>query len=234
MSLQKVKRIDQRSKDLVFGYVHQLNPELIIPEINYICLLYYYLIAERFILCTEKIKIFSSDENDEPKNDIFEWNNDCQNDDDQWTNIHGNVIINPSENPKAIITWTIKVLSKADTYIIGIHSIYEDSVGYGGDQAGYGWWGSSNTMIGTRSNYSYCKERFTFGDVIKLELNVANKEVTYYKNGEKINFVFENIDISSSYHLLLRVLKRDNVPKGQLIDFEIIGHESMSFYDESN
>ena len=121
MSLQKVGDIDQRTKDLVFGYVRIFNTDSIIPmEICYICLLFYYSIPEYFVQCGKEMEIISSDDNNGQINDLAQIKNDEE--PWQWISVHGNMIINPRHNPNAIIQWTIK--SNIEFSIIGIHSSF--------------------------------------------------------------------------------------------------------------
>ena len=128
-SLKKIKSIDQKTKDLIFGYIRESNESIsytTIPMmINYICLLYYHL-TDRFTKCGVGMEITSSNSNDSNKNDVVQLHNGNF---DDWRNIHGNIIINPRDNPNLIATWVIKMTF--DCCIIGIHSGYDGWLCYG-------------------------------------------------------------------------------------------------------
>ena len=131
-SINKVKLIDQKPKDLMFGYIRKSNEDISYTTtpmmIKYICLLYYYLISEQFVKCdASDFQISSSEKNgigDTIKLKRGYW---CT------RMAHGNIIINPVMNPNLIATWTLKI-SEAKCGI-GIHSKYDS------DQivAHYGW-----------------------------------------------------------------------------------------------
>ena len=123
-SLLKVKDIDQRIKDLVFGYIRIFNPQSSIPvEICQICLLFYYLIPEQFIKYDEKYMNLTSSKDQGKVVDIAEMN---ENSDGEWAwiSVHGNLIVNPTTNPDIIVEWTIEC--NIQFCLIGIGSEYAD------------------------------------------------------------------------------------------------------------
>ena len=214
--LQNVRDIDQRTKDLVFGYARMFNTDSIIPmEICYICLLFYYCIPEYFVQCGKEMEIISSDENNGKINDIAQ----IKNKEDRWSwiPIQGNMIINPAKNPNAIIQWTVKINIKFS--MIGIHSSYS----LHNNDPDYHWYGASNY-----------DDQFRKGDIIKMELNVPKRQLIYYKNDKLSKVAFDNIKLNKKYHLAITAhtvsaLVKDNV---ELIDFDIKGHKSLSFFDD--
>ena len=241
-SLKTIKWIDQRNKDLMFGFIREINElyTTIPMMINYICLLYYYLIPEKFIKCSSNLNITSSDSN---KNDVVTI---CKYS-SEWENMHGNVIINTENNPNVIATWTVKTNSVC--CIIGIHSMYDDeNICYGDDyndsesgsnrmSPNYGWEGEGG-RIGT--GYTWYggggMEKFDDGDnVIKMELNVSKKQLKFYKNGQETKVVFNDIDITTDYHLMIRCYPKQhqiNVYSFQIMEFTITNNNSISFYSQ--
>ena len=237
LSLKQAKMIDQGNKDLVFGYVRKVNDSLssTIPiMINYICLLYYYLIPEKFIEFPPKyMQTTTSDEHNDSKDDIvtiIEW---CP-----WSNIHGNVIINAKDNPNVIAIWRMKV--EADSCFIGIHSMYgNDKVcfGYGYQK---GWeqtkmspnysWGGTRAMI-SHIEGNYGMDMFKRGDAITLRLDLSTRKLNFYKNAEETNIVFNNIDTSTNYHLMIRT-NESTQSSFQIIDFDIKHYHSLSFHSK--
>ena len=234
LSLKRAQKINQTAKDLIFGYVRKANNSIsytTIPVmINYICLLYYYSVKDRFIDLTNrqdsKLEIVSSDTHNDKRADIAKIETK------DWDNIHGNVIIDPMKNPNAIATWTIKV--GTTKCIIGVHSKYVSSVciAYGGWSACYGWWGSEAKEM--RGGNGSCREVgatvFNAGDLIGIELNIKEKIVKFSKNARFI-CTFYDIDTTESYHLMIRVGGHQTT-SFQIIDFDIKNYDNLSFYSQ--
>ena len=213
MPQQTTKDIDQRTKDLVFGFIHLSNLQSTIPtEICYLCLLFYYLIPERFVLCGDGLQISSSDENNGKVDDIIKivietksW---------KWVLAHANMIINPKDNPDIIVEWTIKC--DMEFVIIGIHQSYDE------DYVKYKWYGVGDF------NYNFAK-----GDEIKMVFDATKQKLIFYKNGELSKKEVNNIDISKQYHLLIKVFYDYEEPESgtvQLLDCNVTGGNSLSFH----
>ena len=243
-SLKQAKMIDQETKDLIFGYVRKANDSLssTIPVmINYICLLYYYLVPEKFIKCSSECMQIASSENDGRTNDIVRMKDGCG-----WSNMHGNVIINPTENPKVTAAWRVKI--DADLCVIGIHSMYGDDTTCYGDaytanideetgnmtqtrmSPNYGWQGDLKTII-SHINKKRGMDEFKRGDMIEMRLDLSEKTLRFQKNNKETNIVFNNIDISANYHLMIRTTA-DSESSFQIIDFDIKHCNSLSFHSE--
>ena len=58
------------------------------------------------------------------------------------------------------------------------------------------------------------------------------KQLKYYKNDELTEVVYDGIDLSKKYHLLVKVNAVDTLIKDdvQLIDFNVSNYNSLSFY----
>ena len=86
-------------------------------------------------------------------------------------------------------------------------------------------------MVGTGE-----MDKFNDGDnVIKMELNVSEKQLKFHKNGQETNIVFDDIDITTNYHLMIRCYPKQhqiNVCSFQIIEFNIKDYESISFYSK--
>ena len=226
MALQLVKEIDERTKNLVYGYIRIYNqPSIAVPmEICYICLLFYYLIPEKFIKCDDGLNIKSSDKGENKEDDIGELQKIplLKMGETKWLRVHGNMIIDPILNPNAIISWTIK--SKVEFCQIGIHSNYTDEAD---DDCDYEWYGQSDE-----------KDSFYQGAEIKLELDIPKRKLIFYKNDMLTKIAFDNIDLNKQYHLVVKLHQYNNNnfakfgPKGEvkLIDFDMKGHEYVAFY----
>ena len=240
-ALKRVKLIDQRNKDIIFGFIRKSNEamsNMTIPiMINYICLLYYYIIPEKFIRCPERMVISSSNENEIAKNDVatvIKYGHSTIPIPHHFGNLHGNLIINPRENHDMIATWSIKVGS--DNCIIGIHSKYEIDACYTREEAGnYGWWGKYGAKYGGKVGTDITTlgfNKFKTGDTVKMEFNVKMKLLRFYRNGTLTNVVFDGIDISLDYHLMIRMMTNQSMRHFvQIIDFEMKGYKSLHFYE---
>ena len=230
MSLKLAEKADQRSKDLVFGYIRECNHQLIVLEINLLCLIFYYCIPEKFIKCASMMKILSSDETDDKKSDMVK----VFKEESVWImdNAHGNLIINPRNNPEMIVIWTIKINAKDS--IIGIHSNYDtkDILPYGesGGTANYGWWGAEGQKLDINET-THSVAKFEDGDTIKMELNLSLQRLRFYRNGKLSDVGFNDIDMKTNYHMMMRFqpYKGSSV---QLIDFDIQNYKLLSFFSE--
>ena len=166
---------------------------------------------DQFVECGEEMTILSSDEQNGKINDIARLtdSNNCK-----WVNIHGNAIIKSMDNREAIIEWTIR--NNMANCQIGLFSSYK----MGWLDPDYSWYGVFNI-----------KDSFGIGDTIKLVLNIAAKNVIYYKNDKISKISYGNVDVSKEYHLAIKVftssISTDNV---QLIDFNVKNCNSLSFH----
>ena len=218
-TFETLKQVDERTKDIVFGYIRLSKTESMVPiEICYICLLFYHLISEQFIECGEKMRIISSNESKGKVNDIVEMK-EAEDREWAWITVHGNVIIDCKKNPDVIARWSIK--TSVRYCVIGIHSDYTDLSATAPD---YGWYGA------------LYPPRFYKGDTVIMELNGKKKQLIYYKN-DKLDMVrAHDIDPSKEYHLIIKVhtdstKAKDNV---QLIDFNIEGYTTPCYKSDSN
>ena len=115
-----------------------------------------------------------------------------------------------------IIRRTLKVGLRSSHAFIGVHSVYgPGSVCYGGIDTNYGWC-SRGVMLGT--DVGRTVNTFGDGDVIRMVLNVERKELAFYQNVKLTDVVFDDIDISTNYHLMIRV---NGTRSFQITDFEI-------------
>ena len=232
-SWKRAKTMEQRQKDLISGYVRESTKSIsytTIPiMINYICLLYYY-ITDKFIKCTTRIEISSTNNKEASKASINEdikssWRN-------IWENIHGNIIINPRDNPNLIATWIIKMNFRNEC-IIGIHGKYNDDASFAthGQSPHYGWWGPSGIMI-SHDVLSRGLDRFKSGDTVKMVLDVAKKQLKFYKNEQETNVACDNINLCGKYHLMIRVMHYRG-GSCQIIRFNVKHYDSLSFHSDS-
>ena len=237
--LNQIKQIDQRTKDVTFGFIRESTKSIkytTIPMmINYICLLYYYVVFDKFIRCGKSIKIESSNS----KNNNIATSTPSVS--SHYGSIHGNVIINPRRNPQVIATWTIKV--NTSHCAIGIHSAYgTNSISFGSKYINYGWKGDGTIMEPNAGGWSSGKGWFGYdgfgsGDVIKIELNIAKKQLKFYKNDEETDFEIGHIDLRKNYHLMVELGRKQRFettyPSLEIIDFDMKNCENLCYYPTS-
>ena len=199
----------------MFGYIRIYNLQLIIPkEICYLCLLFYYLVDEQFVLADDELEIVSSDENHGKVKNIAKMKR--VDDDDpwifKWMMIHGNLIIDPQINPYIVVEWTFKI--NVSFCCIGINSSYI----MGDNKVAY-------------QLHADCVK----GDVIKMVLTVSKKELTYYKNGKLSEYRIDDIDPSEKYHLNLKMHSSTAIPGDgiELTDLNVKGQTCLSFRTDS-
>ena len=221
-SLQSVKDIDQEWRDVVFGYIRSINLLIMVPmEICHICLLFYLPNSsyEHWLRPATGMEIISSDVFNGKVKDVArikkaftkgeKW---------AWVKLNGNVIIDPKRNSRAIAQWTVKVNTK--------------------------W-----CQIGIRSNryfrYWYgaihWQEKFHKGDEITVQLNLRRGWVSFFKNGKlsypeyRLNNWLKKHDekywLGACVWLNPETLNNDD--SVELIDFEVIGHESLSYHTDT-
>ena len=212
---QHIDTISQRTKDVVFGYIRiSSNVDMIIPiEICYICLLFYYLVQEKFIECGDEMEIISSDEENNKINDTAKVKKEV--DGWRWIDaIHGNMMINLKLNPEAIAIWTITG-NNEKVFGMGIHSSYSID--------------SKDLVKLPYFASRYCRR----GDIMKMELNIPKLKVIFYKNDEMTKE--QDIEIADKeYHLVIR-LHTFRVKKGdyiRLTDFHIKGDKLLSCHTD--
>ena len=129
-------------------------------------------------------------------------------------------MINAKENPDVVVEWTIK--SNIMYSIIGIGDKYTTS---GMDSITYRWYGAGDFGIDCR---------YDKGDVIKMQLNIPERILRFYKNGVLSNKIVKDINVSKEYHLIIKIHSTDAAIKDSvyLIDFNIKGHKSLSFHNK--
>ena len=218
LSLEKVKTIDQRTKDTVFGFIKQSQTLLpsnesyynIVPLICHIILLFY---------C--KLEIFTVYDKDE-----FEYNeyeNILTKKRNKRCTAYGNIDI--YGNNLFIYEWTFKILNSGGDIYIGIDSSYKGCInsrftsGYNiNKHYAYGAEGYKYDFIDNRDKYGYV---FKNNDIIKMILNIKQKTISFYHHKD-IGIAFENIDFTENkkYNMAVSMYgKHDSV---QLLDFQQI------------
>ena len=129
---------------------------------------------------------------------------------------HGSLII-PSTN-KGIYTWSIKMVYlplmrysivigiKSDGYQLATrkHLNYSYFIRY---PAGNGSLESHDSKFG---RFYGANDIFITGDVIKMELNLKNRQIEYYKNDECLGVAFDFIDVGEGIDYRLYVCVASN------------------------
>ena len=220
LNVAKVNNIDQRTKDLVIGYIKsRLYNDQIIPSIIIAtCILFYHIyeyftVHGKHIMLDETSTIMSIHE-------AIACN---------AQSVYGNFCINGKDN--CIYSWTIKILkyNVRDRLEFGI-SASNKSHPNGTE---------FSTTIGKSIYYYYSVSRnylcrlnrvkesdlykFVEGDVIKLELNTVNETLQFYVNGQSRGIPFNYMFFGDyTFHFVIAVTsyKRISPLSLQLIMFD--------------
>ena len=226
-NLEELKQYCGRDKDVVFGFMRQMQLLLpndtnsyynIPPLVIYICL-YYYRQHEIFTLYGNKMSVNET-------NNIVK----C---DGNYNTVYGNVIIDGLS--QAIHVWKVKILElKYGCIYVGIDSsnkavINEDfsdpemneNSFYSVDQ-----FGSSNTSWYDECTVEtivslYNEGEIENGDCMTMKVNPSKKTIKYFKNEMNTEFtLFKDIDMSEGvkYHFAVAFAGTGSV---QLIDYHL-------------
>lgn len=221
MSLEpkQVRNVNQRSKDLINGYIRLEYENSNIPiAINHICLIYH-LIKDGFGKHGERLKLSSSNSGS-TNYDVVE----TKSGDWKWNTVYGTVDIDTEKFKNMIANWTFKVDFKCGA--IGIdssNSQHTDTFCFGkaDDANNYGW--HTNGQLFSSSE-PHIRDALLFGpkDIIKMELNVAKKMLKFYKNDVDVNLQFNDIDTSKTYRLAVSLYNESFKGKLHIIESEFI------------
>ena len=167
---------------------------------------YMYNEQDKFIKCDPSFnnwRILSSDKSDTNKADIVKWFEG----DDPWMMVsgHGNIIINPRDNPGMIATWILKINS--EKCFLGVAPVYVYNV--------------FNIWHERHSFYSVENVNLT----VKMEFDVSLGKLRFYQGGRLVKNV--DINMSWNYHLTVRMLHPMRNDSVQLIDFYARNYESV-------
>lgn len=219
--------IDQRSKDIVLGFIHRhenKNNECQIPTvIGCICLLYYH-VHERFTTKESNHTVISS------SNNIH----DCQNDIALSTyhrgNIYGTITVNfeqfvsrlntksslHSDNHKSDVCFEWKFEIKSNGNIgIGLHSLTNKY-----PFISYGWTSTGIEFLSIRGHQMYTGHEFKKDDIITMKLYLHKRTLQFFRNDKEYpSVVIRNIDNRHNYKLAILMLNNQSCIK--IIDFKI-------------
>lgn len=224
--LRTAKNANQRTKDLINGYIRLKSKNLNIPiVINYVCLLYY-LLKDRFGKHGKALKL-SSDTNSKHYNIVKSKQTQTF---AIWNTAYGDVDIDTNKFKDMIVNWTLKM--EGYYGVIGIApSNYSKTEGgfvfrfANDDTPGiYGWHGNTGCLrsTGLSGGGKDCGLKFGKGDTIKMELNVKEKVLKFYRNSDNNHVKIDNIDTTKIYRLAISLCWWNEIPKLTLIDSEFI------------
>ena len=213
LDFEKLKQIPDEIKNLMHGFMHQTERELsfTIPDlITTICIFYYYQF-EHFSVCGQRIGI---NENGNIATVVM--------DDDKVKSrkntVYGSIPICESYGALKYI-WEFKIhkCSWREDIYIGIDSSNKQCINTDfsdefmddetiGDYLFYAWGTDANqysnaTDLDEDSNGK--PEAIQQGDIIKMEINITNRTLIYYKNG-KVTVSFTGLSFEEHvYHLAI-------------------------------
>ena len=238
VSFEKLKLVPVRSKNLIFGFIHETEKELslTIPDlITTICIFYYYQF-EHFTVCGPRIEINKNGNIATVVVDISQLPEV-----DSKNTVYGFMPIDESNGLLKYI-WEFKIHkgSEWEDIYIGIDSsnkkcinkdfseelfidLYDDVEEYF-DYTYYAWGTDSNQYTnGGKLNESNESEEsiqgIEEGDMIKMELNVTDRTLMYYKNGVYAQVAFHGLLLKNQvYHLAIALESKETCI--ELINFE--------------
>ena len=199
LNFDKLKHIEQSQKDIVYGYIHEV--QLLLPNddsfynipslVIFTCLAYYYP-DEYFTKYNENIEI-----ND--KKDTI-----CSSDDDvTGTTAYGNIDIIGTKYFQ--YEWEFEIIKMNDYVAIGIDSSgksYTEDQFHDGENTNLFYAYESDSPFGLKytidGSYTYGNVALVVGDKIKMILNIKDKTLQYHINDKNQGIAFDDIDFSGN------------------------------------
>ena len=230
--------IDTRTKDTVFGFIHdheykfRTNHLQIPTVIGYMCLVYYH-IDEKFTYHDSNRTLISS------SNNIQDDQNDTATSTYHRGNIYGTIIVNfkrfvsgsniksTSTSYKSSMTmthsglhhvcfqWRFQVKSNGNIGI-GLHSLSNKY-----PFISYGWTSSGIEFLSIKGHQMYTGHDYNKDDIITMRLFLNQSTLKFYRNNNQENpsVVIRNIDKNHDYKLAILMLDRQSCIK--ILDFQI-------------
>ena len=210
LSLVKLDKVNQRTKDLISGSIR--NFQLLLPttsayynipiSINYIILAFYYQ-YEQFGKCGAKIKL--SDDCMTIKHLLSQG----------WYNAYG--IMEIKSLSGVCCYWKIKCVKKTNNMFIGISTHRDtfsafqykyDKLFYALFNSGSGMSAELRTANGSTEIAKQYGVRYGEGDVVRMDLNLKKKNLSFDVNEEKCGVAFEDIrcDENTTYYLAISIV----------------------------
>ena len=223
VQFDKLKRVDQETKDVVTGFIKMIQTELdddcIIPSLVVTkCILFYHL-NEFFTvygdhMCTS----------DDTRTRLFIWDPHISRETG-----YGNVII--KNKYKCIYVWNIKItnLGIYDAFI-GIDASNKENINAGFyREKGHAYYAFSPSGLKTSHvEHRVFKEygkKMKVGDIVRMEVNTNDKTMKVYLNGEDLGIAHENILFDEREYYLAVSFRSDQLYKRNsvlLLSFEIV------------
>ena len=247
-SLTNLKFVDDRSKLIVSGYIHNIekksNSNIIIPdEIINICLIYYF-IFESFHQTLHSKNIILKANDIGMENMIATSNHDLR-----WIMVYGDFIVNAAEYAHCIFEWTLNLRFKAEEIAFGIGiiescnevdtNLEEYGFGRGRPFTNYGWhmvylFGPPtirrvakedryvNIEKNKRSkitNKNFLKQDEDKGNKVMVQFDIKKKTLKCWINDEDIGIGHEEVDITKAYRFGVAVYYKS--ARVEIIEFKI-------------
>lgn len=194
--LEDIKGVDQYSTQIVFGWIKSLenvlpnhnNQHYIIPElVKCWCLLYFH-DKEYFVTTDDDI-------------DINEAGNIATVTGNWSQQIFGHLSIDLNSNLKWI--WTIKIINGELKHWYNYIHIGITAKGDDGNVEFYGY--DAYGIKPDGSNFTTYGEKYGNNDTIKMELNMYDKNLTFYKNDESQGIAYHHINFKDNLEYKMTV-----------------------------
>ena len=232
-SFNLLKYVDDKSRDLAFGYIRTMENKLQQPnqfeiprEIKNLCLMYYFEFEQFYEYDETVLKVSSSSEH--RHNDIVQQiATGC------WYSVYTRFIIDPEQQPNAIYIWRVQFTRPIERYkkaspAIGIVSAEHNPLNsycfMSYDHQFYCWqtaWQNARTTKqkgdSTLSPEYGGQKGLDTGDIVTIELDIKNKWLRFYLNDRDLGIAHENINMDYKYKLGISFAHFGH--KMQLLDF---------------
>ena len=215
----KLKGVDERSKNIVFGYLRRSQKLLtrkymnISPLIYYICL-HYYNIPEHWTINEQYINHIQLNNSRDTVEITM----------DERITIYGTIYTHNNKN--CVYRWDVKIINCAagDTIYIGIDSsnkqLFNKNFCNKKSNGNIFYAISSEGEIVSQTHFEgyYCGRFNNEDDVVRIELDTKNKTFKGYKNGIESGVAFYSINLSNSFNFAASMSMKSSCL--QLINFE--------------
>ena len=220
-----LKQIDDTTKDIINGYIrneqlllpYEENAYYLIPPLVIHLILLYYFDAEYFNIPYEHKETSKAYKVSEDKKTITKTD---------WSDISifGNIVI-PSTRSSLIYCWSFKILQLHTNLTFGITSDINDTfkAAFWRNQksSNYGAMYSGHRVSRAIPEASYPIDHVDNNDIIKMVLDLKEKEIRYWVNDKNLGAAYTDIDVGEDIKYKMVIDMMDAQTKIQLIDYQV-------------
>ena len=220
---EKIKDVDQRTNDVVNGYLRNQqsllpytdNPYYLIPSLVIHLILSFYFDPE----------YFESDSNGYYK--VSDDGKTVQKAGGSYNcSVYGHAVI-PS-HLGGIYEWTFKIIVEGISISIGItadiHKTFKKGFWRNTNHSNYAAVYSGHKASKNEFKYGYPIERIRDGDIVKMHLDLNKKQLIFWINDKDLGPAWKNIDVGEDIQYKMAIVATSGKIKLELMDFKRINH----------